>query len=69
MEKLKPCPFCGSNDISLIGGSTFRWEKLSCDQCDASCGEVRRMGENHTEIEKEWNTRAVDEKETNNTTE
>ena len=38
-----PCPFCGGTDISVREGSTFRWRIAACDDCGATCGEVRRQ--------------------------
>lgn len=42
-----PCPFCGSTDIGMIVGSTFRWRMMCCNGCGAQSGEVRAqtMGE------------------------
>jgi len=37
----KPCPFCGSSNISLHEGSSFRWVYVGCDDCGAQCGEYR----------------------------
>jgi Lar family restriction alleviation protein len=42
MIEAKPCPFCGSTDISVVEGSTFKWIKAKCKDCDATCGEVRK---------------------------
>lgn len=36
-----PCPFCGEKSITVNGGSTFRWVKIECLACGATCGEVR----------------------------
>ena len=36
-----PCPFCGSTDIGMIEGSTFRWRMMCCNGCGAQSGEVR----------------------------
>lgn len=36
-----PCPFCGSTEVSVIEGSTFRWMVAQCDGCGAQAGEVR----------------------------
>lgn len=64
----KPCPFCGGTDVSVIEGSTFRWRKVRCNDCDAECGEVRIKTSGtgtlneweeqaHFDAFKEWNTR------------
>jgi len=36
-----PCPFCGSTDIDVAEGSSFRWMIACCIICGAQCGEVR----------------------------
>lgn len=41
MSELKPCPFCGSREIFVVEGSTFRWRTGECNRCGARCGEVR----------------------------
>lgn len=56
----KPCPFCGSTNISVVEGSTFRWVKAECDDCGATCGDVRRVrtdAGNETAAIEEWNKR------------
>lgn len=59
MAELLPCPFCGSIRIFQIDGSTFRWMKLQCADCEASCGEIRREGDpSHPALTQAWNTRA-----------
>ena len=40
-QKIKPCPFCGEEDITVREGSTFRWVVAECNACGAMCGEVR----------------------------
>lgn len=42
-----PCPFCGGSNILVRVGSTFRWMLAECNECGATCGEVRvqTMGE------------------------
>ena len=37
----KPCPFCGEKCITIHEGSTFRWMVAECNNCGATCGEVR----------------------------
>ena len=37
----KPCPFCGSTDIKVVEGSTFRWRLAQCQGCGAQAGDVR----------------------------
>jgi Lar family restriction alleviation protein len=41
VSELLPCPFCGSTDIVVREGSTFRWRIAICNECDATCGEIR----------------------------
>lgn len=62
--EVKPCPFCGHDKVVVDEGSTYRWIKLSCLHCDASCGEVRHVlgtpfAETAASLLKEWNTRAT----------
>ena len=40
-QKIKPCPFCGEEGITVHEGSTFRWVVAECNECGATCGEVR----------------------------
>jgi len=43
-EELKPCPRCGPIDELLIeDGSTHRWIKGSCPECELSLGDIRRV--------------------------
>ena len=37
---MKPCPFCGSKDIEVIGGSRGRYFVASCLNCGAQSKEV-----------------------------
>lgn len=59
-----PCPFCGCKTVSVTDGTTFRWARGECDNCGASCGEVRvntMQTRNEEEIRaaviEEWNRR------------
>ena len=59
-----PCPFCGCETITVAEGSTFRWAIGICDNCGASCGEVRintmqkgNEEEIRTAVIEEWNKR------------
>jgi Lar family restriction alleviation protein len=38
---LLPCPFCGFTGIDFTHPSTFRWITAECQNCGATCGEVR----------------------------
>jgi hypothetical protein len=66
-----PCPFCGSNRVKIIEGSSFRWRVAQCDECGAQCGEVRiqTLGSGTKEqweeeargvVIKEWNSRVAE---------
>ena len=37
----EPCPFCGGTSIYMADGSTYRWKRMECADCGASCGEFR----------------------------
>lgn len=37
----KPCPFCGSVDVSVIEGDTFRYRLARCNCCGAQAGDAR----------------------------
>lgn len=54
----KPCPFCGSNNIGVVPGSTFRWVRAVCGKCGAQAGEVRMqtLGEGNKD---EWEAAAA----------
>ena len=41
MTEVKPCPFCGTADVTVQPGSTFRWWVAACSSCGAQSGEVR----------------------------
>ncbi len=63
MEKLKPCPFCGSTDIldfnnaeMAIGPNSINYG-LICIECDARTGWYYTVDE----AVKAWNRRADDE--------
>jgi Lar family restriction alleviation protein len=54
MKKL--CPFCGSDRVSLEQGSTFRWRRVECFNCEAIGPEART----DAQALEEWNTRLPD---------
>ena len=66
MSEIKPCPFCGSDKVTVIEGSTSRWCVAQCAECGAQSGEVRKecpvssvqTGDMRKAIE-EWNARAA----------
>ena len=38
LVELKPCPFCGASNPSLMHNSECDWWYLHCDKCSASVG-------------------------------
>ena len=58
MSNIKPCPFCGSTNVQIIDGSTFRWRLAQCQSCGSQAGDVRiqTAGEG-TPLD--WEARAV----------
>lgn len=56
MEKLKPCPFCGSENIELVAGDAWPW--VRCRSCLASSA----MEDAEEDAIEKWNRRANDEK-------
>jgi hypothetical protein len=45
---IKPCPFCGSDDVKLVPApGVLKWHHVCCMSCGASVGS-----------EESWNTRA-----------
>lgn len=57
LEDRLPCPFCGSKNLAVMGGSTFRWHAIECLDCDARCGEVR-IEAGAKALEESWDQRA-----------
>ena len=51
MEKLKPCPFCGSKNIRLWG-ITYHW--VQCEQCLSSTA----ISYTKEKVIESWNRRA-----------
>ena len=53
----KRCPFCGSMEVDVQEGSTFRWRFAMCMNCGARAGEVRAqtLGEGTRE---QWEAQA-----------
>lgn len=52
LERLKPCPFCGSNNYAFLKFLKSKQEVVQCDSCEA-------MGPRYLGHHKEaWNTRA-----------
>lgn len=40
-EERKPCPFCGSHEVHVVEGDTFRWRVAVCGGCSARAPDVR----------------------------
>lgn len=73
MNKLKPCPFCGSTklEITVEGSSNYKFmdnekenrytSSVRCNKCLARGSTYSRLGYRHRKIEKEatklWNAR------------
>jgi len=65
---LKPCPFCGSNDLhpmadEMLPDQTF-WGHVECSACDAQGpgdGWAHSAGEAHTMAITAWNRRTLPE--------
>ena len=57
MPELKPCPFCGGKELSVISvlGEDYYVECSSCTTCGPS-------GETYEEAIEAWNRRAEDGK-------
>jgi len=54
-EKLKPCPFCGSEASHWPYGGDYHNEYINCSKCDAQIGEP--VSWPAKEVIKQWNTR------------
>ena len=65
MDKLKPCPFCGSDKINISGFEIFIERRVICEKCNC-CTDFYDIAEDETEdelherISKIWNTRYQD---------
>jgi Lar family restriction alleviation protein len=63
-----PCPFCGSESIAVVEGTSYRWVTAQCSDCGAQCGEIRRRNgyqptaetkaQDDAEAIAEWNIRS-----------
>jgi Lar family restriction alleviation protein len=69
MDKCLPCPFCGSHDVAVIEGETFRWRLVECHGCGAQGPDIRIQTMGSGTLEKweatarkaamaEWNKRS-----------
>jgi len=59
MTDVLPCPFCGSNDVTVVEGDTFRWRLVNCHCCGAAGPDVRIQTAGSGTPE-EWEKRAVE---------
>ena len=50
-DKLKPCPFCGTNPIGPDEGQEYWW--VECEECDICMGFKSKI-----EVVRRWNKRA-----------
>lgn len=41
MTSTKPCPFCGSDEVRVVEGSTIQWCAVECTNCFSTGPEVR----------------------------
>lgn len=58
----RPCPFCGATNVYVEKGSTYRWVRAVCAECEAATGDVRANVDDPEDIEvaiEAWNNRAV----------
>lgn len=56
-DSLLPCPFCGSHDVGVVDGDTFRWRMAVCNSCGAKAPDVR-IQTSGSGTSKEWEERA-----------
>lgn len=57
MTSPKPCPFCGSENVAVVEGSTFRWRAVWCADCEAIGPSVRAQTSG-TGTREEWEAKA-----------
>ena len=53
-----PCPFCGSHDVAVKEGETYRWRLVVCNCCGAAGPDVRIQTAGSGTNE-EWERRAA----------
>lgn len=56
IPKLKPCPFCGNKDVSVVNGDVYYGKRSTYVYC-YKCGTRGPMGYNGDAVTK-WNRRA-----------
>ena len=57
MAKLKPCPFCGSDDLIVCESKKRAYFYVSCYECGAECGGCEGL----EEAIEEWNRRVKED--------
>lgn len=65
MSDLKPCPFCGCDDVERIGFDTFFKERphIKCNGCGADVYDVPNVNpiwHKHDSMTELWNTRRAE---------
>ena len=59
MDKLKPCPFCGSTDLHIEYSSSWGADRIICYDCLATFSQQEITCEN--DLIEAWNRRADNE--------
>jgi len=57
MTNPKPCPFCGSDEVRVVEGSTIQWCAVECTNCFSTGPEVPAKISGTGTIE-EWENKA-----------
>jgi Lar family restriction alleviation protein len=58
MENAKPCPFCGSQVLSLRNTDGVKWGAVHCEHCGVQGPEVRTNYEPSSDV---WGVAAIEE--------
>ena len=59
-KELKPCPFCGSENLEILGGDDI--DKLTLISCD-NCGATVAFEKKTISAKNAWNRRANNDKQ------
>ena len=62
-KKLKPCPFCGSDEVQISYEDTFSYDFRRGVYCSDCCGGMYPFYNSEAEAIEAWNTRAEIEDE------